>query len=1061
LYLYHFLLHYNLVPKEQLEKALRILESFSGQDLTINLGEILIRMGALSRERVQEMYVRVDSVLTSSEHQEDSISMSSTLGVPKSPPRPTPRASHRAVYKEEFSFSGDLNLVGKIIGDFRIIQELGQGGMGVVYKAHQITLDRVVALKMLNPSISGHKEALERFKREAQVVAKLNHPNIVQVYSVHQYGKLYYFAMEYVPGKSLDQYVKDFNPSLTEKIQLMIQACEAMAYAHSKGVVHRDLKPSNMLVTKEKKLLISDFGLVRVLGKDSQKLTASGAVLGTPAYMAPEQAMGDHKVVDPRADIYSLGVTLYELVTSKTPFEGQSSHDILFKIVTQEAPPPRNFKPNIDSRLENIIVKAMRKEPAKRYSTALEFAKDLKRYLAGEQVEAKGIPWWEKLWMSFRKKSGAWIAAVSFLVIATLIGVSIFILSKKEKEKKSLEHLAQREKQQKEREKKRKLIEATFKDYFQKINHIGNLLSTESMADLKGFLKELNDLTQKINKWEKPKEELYSSQIWNQNKNLLMAQIQSEGVNICERGWQIQRSKLFKSCQKDEIMLHRNEMGKWKTFLTSYLQKLKISLDQMKEGESKKELLLFWVTKKVENALWSTNNEMAKLQTDLESLSSLFQNILDFQALREVVQIMLWDRQGKAKKILGKIQKRLQQQKSFSTFKPYWRTYYYYYFAKSSLIQRKMLVSQPNGIYRFSFSPSWKIEDFLFIKREYQLLKKALENLSSSHPLFGKIHFLYGLVLYHFPYYKYYFRSSNELLPPLVFDYRKSLNSFLISALLLQKGVERDWSLYLASQVFLEWIHFWKDMLLDVERVFWNYFEQGSLRFLSLWKHLCYPLKKEDKIEIPLTQKLIHELRKNPVLARSNQVIHYIMNSIGTFKENKELLKKEDLEILDRGRRFLEKMDRSWFLQHLGIPFERTDQNLFLQLYLAKELIQKGKYKKGEEIIQRILKKAPNHPLAKDMQLLLYQKRGDKNLLSDTLAFLPQKIKYSLPLIFQIAEYYHFLGENELASSYWQKGLSLEEELNFSPSVMVYYSLGMDHLKKALQVSLNLRNITT
>jgi hypothetical protein len=271
---------------------------------------------------------------------------------------------------------------------YEITNELGRGGMGVVYRARQKSLNRVVALKML-PGVTDSETALVRFLAEAEVVAAVRHPHVVQVYEFGRCGARPYFAMEYLGGGSLVDLIRKSGrlaptlaATLVEKIARGVQS------AHDLGIVHRDIKPQNVLLDEAGEPKVADFGLAKRGGRTD--LTRTGAVMGTPHYMAPEQAAGRTKFVGPAADIYALGAILYECLTGRPPFSAEDTVQLLIKVVEEEPVPVRRCVPGVPRDLDAICLKCLRKEPGARYTSAEELAEDLARFLNGEPVTARG-----------------------------------------------------------------------------------------------------------------------------------------------------------------------------------------------------------------------------------------------------------------------------------------------------------------------------------------------------------------------------------------------------------------------------------------------------------------------------------------------------------------------------------------------------------------------------------------------------------------------------------------------------------------------------------------------
>lgn len=283
---------------------------------------------------------------------------------------------------------------GQTFNHYRIEREIGRGGMGVVYEAVHVPLGKRVALKVLSLGAAPGSAALERFLREAQTAAGLHHTNIVPVFDIGQAGGLPYYAMQFIEGRGLDRLLQEEkSPTGGEYFRwvadLGAQAAAGLAYAHQRGVIHRDIKPSNLILDEQGVLWITDFGLARRASDPS--LTHSGAIVGTPRYMSPEQAEAARKPVDHRTDIYSLGATLYELVTRRAPFTGDTPVDILLQILERDPVAPRRLDPTIPRDLETIIHKAMTKRPEDRYQTAAELAEDLRQWLEGEPIRARRI----------------------------------------------------------------------------------------------------------------------------------------------------------------------------------------------------------------------------------------------------------------------------------------------------------------------------------------------------------------------------------------------------------------------------------------------------------------------------------------------------------------------------------------------------------------------------------------------------------------------------------------------------------------------------------------------
>jgi eukaryotic-like serine/threonine-protein kinase len=321
---------------------------------------------------------------------------------------------------------------GKCLGDFELIREIGRGGMGVVYEARQISLDRLVALKMLPFAAVLDARQIARFKHEARAAAQLHHPNIVPVFAIGVERGVHYYAMQLINGQPLDRAIAELRTSLSYPddggsehfrtvCRLGIQAAEALQAAHEYGVVHRDIKPSNLLLEASGKLWVADFGLARC--RTTSALTRTGDLIGTMRYMSPEQATGRSECIDQRTDIYSLGATLYELACLRPALAGCEGPALLHRIERQEPLRPRLVRPEIPLDLETVILKALAKDRGDRYVTARELAEDLRRVLEGQPTFAKPPTSIECVVRLARRHRWAVGAAVSVLVLA-MIGLA-------------------------------------------------------------------------------------------------------------------------------------------------------------------------------------------------------------------------------------------------------------------------------------------------------------------------------------------------------------------------------------------------------------------------------------------------------------------------------------------------------------------------------------------------------------------------------------------------------------------------------------------------------------
>ncbi len=278
---------------------------------------------------------------------------------------------------------------------YEILQQIGRGAMGVVYKARHVKLNRVVALKMILAGVHAGKVERERFQRETEAVARFQHPNIVQIFDVGECEDRPYCALEYIDGGNLQQELADRPMDPNEAARLTQKLAEAIHYAHEHGIVHRDLKPANVLLTTDGVPKITDFGLAKSLEGDSGQ-TDTGAILGTPSYMAPEQAWGRSKEIGPPADIHALGAVLYDMLTGMPPFQGDTVIDTLQLVQSNDPVPPRRIRPKIPRDLEVICLKCLSKEPSGRYATAKEVAEDIDRFLSDQPIKAKPASVWQQ-----------------------------------------------------------------------------------------------------------------------------------------------------------------------------------------------------------------------------------------------------------------------------------------------------------------------------------------------------------------------------------------------------------------------------------------------------------------------------------------------------------------------------------------------------------------------------------------------------------------------------------------------------------------------------------------
>ncbi len=362
-----------------------------------------------------------------------------------------PRCLSRLAFDADPEAGGSVSAVVRSVGDYEFIEEIGRGGMGVVWKARQRSLNRIVALKFILAGSFASREFIERFRAEATAAARLKHPNIVAVHEVGEHEGHHYFSMDFIEGRSLAQLVRAEPPSLRQSARYLRLIAEAIHHAHERGIVHRDLKPSNILVDAAGEPHITDFGLARELNS-ADHLTLSSQALGSPSFAAPEQIGGARLVsVRPIADapsevgsrvpagratraplsrsvdIYGLGAILYHSLTGRPPFVGATLANVLRAVQEDEPVSPRLLNPEIPRDLETICLKCLEKEPTRRYATAQELADELGRFLNGEPINARPVSRAERVlrWCRRKPALATAYAVVLLLVLVLVIGSPI------------------------------------------------------------------------------------------------------------------------------------------------------------------------------------------------------------------------------------------------------------------------------------------------------------------------------------------------------------------------------------------------------------------------------------------------------------------------------------------------------------------------------------------------------------------------------------------------------------------------------------------------------------
>ena len=307
------------------------------------------------------------------------------------------------------------------LGDYELLEEIGRGGQGVVFRARQKSLNRTVALKVISLGQWASKAHLKRFRREAEAAASLDHPCIVPIYEVDERDGSCYFSMKFVEGGQLDEVTRREPMPIRRAVELIAKVARTVHYAHEHGILHRDIKPGNILLDAKGEPHLTDFGLARLVESESS-VTHTLDVLGTPSYMAPEQAVGNNAAVSNATDVYGIGAVLYQLLTGHPPFAGGATYETIKFLLDTEPRQPRLLNPKIDRDLSTICLKCLEKDPKRRYSSALALAEDLERWLKHEPIQARhtGIFTRGRKWV--RRNPTSALLAASLVALAAAAG---------------------------------------------------------------------------------------------------------------------------------------------------------------------------------------------------------------------------------------------------------------------------------------------------------------------------------------------------------------------------------------------------------------------------------------------------------------------------------------------------------------------------------------------------------------------------------------------------------------------------------------------------------------